>query len=1001
MIPVDIKKKFVLCLMTLLILSLFSTQHSSAQRSLLLKTFSLSQSGYDRSNSLAFSPNGKYIAVGGFSTIYLIDIEKSNVNSFVNTKTWARTLTFLPDSNILAAGLFDNTIKFWDTPQGNLLQVLKEPKGWVRSISVSKNGLMLASASDDNVLRVWSIINNSLVLSLDKNTEGIRAVALSPNGDLVAGGSIDNSVRIWDTRTGKLLHDLKGHTDWVRCLAFSPDGSLLSSGSFDKSIRIWNIEKGTEERVLEGHSSSVLSIEFSPTGKHLASGSVDQKVLLWEVKTGYPIQVFEGHQDFVYSIAFSPDGNLLASGSGDNSVKLWSLEDIENFPKKIDTSQFSTPSDCRACHHRRGDIQPIQAARVIELSCEACHPNGASLAWCNNFQRTNSLEGIQISNNISKELPGIPINNDVIAVIITSPSNGETFYVNGYYLVPETIGGKIFYNDQDSVSSVEVKLDIIHKDQISYSQTTTPNPLGEFRFYADVNPGSIQAQDPSVFCRGCHERIGSGASLTKGLNRIRITATAPNGSQAYDERWFRVDTSDIVTVPIKVIDEITNEPLSEIKVSASTFIYDWRNRTFSAITDSLGNTTLDLERLSQTTTNYSISIPEQLVNGKLISGLNPVKLSITPEENSYKTQSILARVVTGVIDGKINNLIPLKGIEDINISAFILPSGPVFQTKPDSNASFYFNNIPLQKYKLYIAPDSLQSFGLASEILMVDLTHKANIETEINLQSSRIITGIVTDEFGNFIPSAYVTPKDSPLSYPIDPQTKKFFVSDHSSNLSYLTASAPGYYSSGILVKNDINEVNFKLTKMNQTKQIPWGEGVIIIPPESVATFDEHELQISIDKGWIWGNNKTEIPLIVRLNNYLIEINYGEFALAVKTIDNSSQLLIFDGLATIISNETGDQYHLTKNQIAIISEDNYPTPLDFPLVSGLYTEGIQNHIQGTSDSSNITNFRDRIIKTGIVSAQAITLITYILIAILLSILIIVTLNKFLRKFIVK
>ena len=155
---------FPLFILTIGILLIFVSS-ASAQADGTVRVISLSGSGYERANSVSFSPDGKWLAVGGSSGVYLFDTEKLSALDFIQTNTWARSVAFLSGSNRLAAGLFDDTIKLWRVPEAQPIQTLAGHQGWVRSISVSRDGSLIASASDDNTVRVWKTIDGVSVLS--------------------------------------------------------------------------------------------------------------------------------------------------------------------------------------------------------------------------------------------------------------------------------------------------------------------------------------------------------------------------------------------------------------------------------------------------------------------------------------------------------------------------------------------------------------------------------------------------------------------------------------------------------------------------------------------------------------------------------------------------------------------------------------------------------------------------------------------------------------------
>ena len=258
----------------------------------------------DNVESVAFSPDGKYLATGSWSkTAHLWDLQGNLIAEFNGHRSWVRSVAFSPDGKYLATGS-DKTAYLWDL-QGNLIRELKGHNSeYVRSVAFSPDGKYLATGSS-----VWDLKGNLL----RKFTGHI--VAFSPDGKYLATGS-----SVWDLK-GNLLRKFTG-----RIVAFSPDGKYLATGS-DKTARLWDLQ-GNLVVEFKGHRSFVMSVAFSPDGQYLATGSDDNTARLWDLQ-GNLIAEFKGHKDDVKSVAFSPDGKYLATGSWDKTVRLWPIEDLD------------------------------------------------------------------------------------------------------------------------------------------------------------------------------------------------------------------------------------------------------------------------------------------------------------------------------------------------------------------------------------------------------------------------------------------------------------------------------------------------------------------------------------------------------------------------------------------------------------------------------------------------------------------------------------------------
>jgi WD40 repeat protein len=279
--------------------------------------------------ALAFSPDGKRLAVGTYRAVTLWDTATGQpVASLTRLTGTVQSVAFRPDGTLLAvaggAPGASGEVKVFDTktfaPVGPPLEGHTDV---VYSVAWSPDGARLATGSQDKTARIWEWPSGKLLKTLSDHSDAVTRVCFAPDGKSLYTASLDHNVRRFDVATGNVLRVFTGHSDGVTALAISPDGRGVVSAGPEPRLRWWNPDDGSTTRYSDGSSDTVNEIVFSKDGKFLASASADHLIRLWDAGNAGQQRALQGSSDWVYAVALSPDGKFAAGGGSDGILRLW------------------------------------------------------------------------------------------------------------------------------------------------------------------------------------------------------------------------------------------------------------------------------------------------------------------------------------------------------------------------------------------------------------------------------------------------------------------------------------------------------------------------------------------------------------------------------------------------------------------------------------------------------------------------------------------------------
>lgn len=328
-------------------------------------------------SGIAFSPNGKWIAISNWDKVLKVwDIQHGVSIAQIELSNFRDSFTFSPDARWLAISNRDTgNVELREPETGKIVSTLigeAEKGGVFRGITFSPDTRLLASTSRDDAndevefITVWDVKSGERIACLTGHTSYIYRLRFSPCGRFLAsGGEEDGTVLTWNVGSWEHIKAYTGYGKSDMVPSYSPEGVLrVAAVSYDDdTVTVWDLENN--EKLYTADSEA--SVAFS-SGSQLAYQYEPEFLEVWTLGDANPRRTVQTHISFVdtsESLIFSQDGKTIVTEYRYGSVLLWDIASRQARP--------AIPTESTAKN------QHIHVSSAGELYVTSIHKNTVKL----------------------------------------------------------------------------------------------------------------------------------------------------------------------------------------------------------------------------------------------------------------------------------------------------------------------------------------------------------------------------------------------------------------------------------------------------------------------------------------------------------------------------------------------------------------------------------------------------------------------------------------------
>jgi mono/diheme cytochrome c family protein len=287
--------------------------------------------------ALAFSPDGKMLAVSGNREILLHTLDGSAPPiRLPGLSDRILSLAFSQDGSLLVAGGGTPSrfgeLQFWNLPAGKLRRSVMLTGDTVFGVSLSPDGARVAAGCTDNTVRIMDTATGKELNKMGAHENWVLGTVFGVDGKRVVSVGRDGAAKLTDTATGAFQENVNLLRGQLAAVARHPSKDIVVIGGEDRVAYVYTMDRPKNMKIaddttlirkLERQNGVIAALAWSSDGSRIAVAGAAPEVNVYDADSGARVAVCTGHSAGIYSVAFSPDGATLATGGFDGTVRLY------------------------------------------------------------------------------------------------------------------------------------------------------------------------------------------------------------------------------------------------------------------------------------------------------------------------------------------------------------------------------------------------------------------------------------------------------------------------------------------------------------------------------------------------------------------------------------------------------------------------------------------------------------------------------------------------------